>query len=214
MAWWRAWWDNWQREHEPVVKNIAKKNTLRAYNRIYASDELLAQYLVPERIAFYKEVVARCLPLAPRRIIDVGCGPGSLLRILIESLPVAPEAVVGVDRSRAGIRRARRLAPQIRWVVGDLRRLPSQDRFDLVLCTEVLEHVKRPNEALKTFTRLCAPSGRVVLTVPDGERDSWEGHANFWSEEEFKALLAPHGLVAIERIQEGDVLLAWLAPNG
>jgi hypothetical protein len=78
----------------------------------------------------------------------------------------------------------------------------------------VLEQVKRPIEALVGFTRLCAPNGRVVLTVPDGEHDSWEGHANFWSEEEFRALLAPHGLVAIERIQEGDVLLAWLAPNG
>jgi 2-polyprenyl-3-methyl-5-hydroxy-6-metoxy-1,4-benzoquinol methylase len=211
VAWWRAWWDNWQREHEPVVKNIAKRNTLRAYNRIYRSDELLDQYLAPERLAFYREVANKCADLAPRRIIDVGCGTGHLLRVLVESLPVPPQHVVGVDRSTAGIRRARELLPNAQWIACDLHRIPrSGARYDLVLCTEVLEHVSMPRRAVEVLREVCAPGGRVALTVPDGAQDSWEGHVNFWTEDELREFLEPEGLIELERIQGGNVLLAWL----
>ena len=64
------------------------------------------------------------------------------------------------------------------------------------------------------YADICAPGGRVAITVPDGAQDSWEGHVNFWDEGELRAFLAPHGLVVIDRIQDGTVLLAWLAPAG
>lgn len=206
------WLRAWRRKHERTAKNITRRNTLRGYNRLYRSDRLLAEYLVPERLRFYEEVAERCASLAPRRIIDVGCGPGTLLRLLVARLPGKPELVVGVDRSRAGIRRARKLLPEARWLVGDLNRLPADsERFDLVLCTEVLEHIREPRRAVDVLRRLCAPEGRVAITVPDGARDSWEGHVNFWSEGELRDFLRPEGLLELERIQDGEVFLAWLA---
>jgi 2-polyprenyl-3-methyl-5-hydroxy-6-metoxy-1,4-benzoquinol methylase len=210
----QAWYKDWRAAHERSTKNITRKNTLRAYNRVYRSDSLLAEYLAPSRLEFYDEVAERCARLTPRQVIDVGCGTGHLLRALLDRLSVAPQLVVGVDRSRTAIRRARALLPQGEFVVADLYRLRCDaERFDLVLCTEVLEHVREPALAVDALCRLCAPGGRVAVTVPDGAQDSWEGHVNFWDEDEFRAFLTPRALVGIERIERGGTFLAWLAPG-
>ena len=49
-----------------------------------------------------------------------------------------------------------------------------------------------------------------MITVTDGAEDSREGHVNFWDEPRH-AILTPMGLTAIERVEDGRVLLAWLS---
>jgi SAM-dependent methyltransferase len=208
------WYKSWRLAHARTVKNLTRKNTLRAYNRVYRSNALLTEYLAPARMEFYEEVAEICARSAPRRVVDIGCGTGQLLRLLFDRMRPAPEVMVGIDRSRAGVRRAQALLPTGRFVVADLYRLPLDDeRFDLVLCTEVLEHVREPVQAVEALCRLCAQGGHVAITVPDGAQDSWEGHVNFWDEDELRAFLAPYALVGIERIEGGRAFLAWLAPN-
>jgi ubiquinone/menaquinone biosynthesis C-methylase UbiE len=60
-----------------------------------------------------------------------------------------------------------------RWEYGkidyvcDIVNIPVPDRFfDIVLCTEVLEHVPRPIEALQELSRVLAPGGTLLLTAP------------------------------------------------
>ena len=204
----------WFRAYHPSASTITRDNTLEAYDRVYDSDRFLEEYLSPERLEFFDELATIFAPLAPRRVLDVGCGTGHLLRFLVDRMESRPERIVGVDHSEAGIRRARALLPEGTWLVDDLFSLRlDEDRFDLVLCTEVLEHLHEPGRAVDVLRRLCAPGGRVAITVPDGAQDSWEGHVNFWGEDDLRAFLAPHGLVAIDRIENGAVLLAWLAPR-
>jgi ubiquinone/menaquinone biosynthesis C-methylase UbiE len=51
----------------------------------------------------------------------------------------------------------------------DITAIPAPDAsFDVILCTEVLEHVPRPMEAVQEMTRLLKPSGRLWLTAPLG----------------------------------------------
>ena len=51
--------------------------------------------------------------------------------------------------------------------VSDIVNIPVPDlSFDAVLCTEVLEHVPNPIEALKEFSRILAPGGRLFLSAP------------------------------------------------
>lgn len=52
-------------------------------------------------------------------------------------------------------------------MVSDITAIPAPDEsFDVVLCTEVLEHVPDPVAALREFTRLLKPGGRMILTAP------------------------------------------------
>ena len=53
-------------------------------------------------------------------------------------------------------------------VVGSVLELPFPDRsFDVVFCTEVIEHTTDPRLAVAELTRVVAPGGRLVLTVPN-----------------------------------------------
>jgi 2-polyprenyl-3-methyl-5-hydroxy-6-metoxy-1,4-benzoquinol methylase len=197
--------------YERTAANITRENTRHAYDRVYGSDRLLGEYLGPERLGFYEELATIVATFAPRSVVDVGCGTGHLLRSILERIAATPERVVGIDHSELGLRRAQELLPGATWLVEDIYDLPLDEQFDLVLCTEVLEHLQDPERAVKALRRLCATGGRVVITVPDGAHDSWEGHVNFWDEDELRAFLTPHGLEKIQRIDGGNTLLALLA---
>src|SRR5262245_32843515 len=78
-----------------------RRNTREAYEAVYDSDRLVAEYLSPGRLEFYRELVGVLAPLEPRSVIDVGCGTGHLLRLLVDALPIPAERVVGIDHADA-----------------------------------------------------------------------------------------------------------------
>jgi SAM-dependent methyltransferase len=194
-----------------TVPNIAKRNTRRAYESIYGDDSLLSEYLGPERAAFYEEVAAISAQQAPRAVIDVGCGAGNLLRSVVEK--TTPERVVGIDYASAGVRRAKQLVPAGEFLAESLYDVDLDEKFDLVLCTEVLEHLRDPRGAVEVLVRLCARPGAIVITVPDGAQDTWEGHRNFWTESELEGFLRGYGEVEVSRMSsDGLSLLAVVRP--
>lgn len=203
----RDWWETFKANRAFTVRAVTRRNTRAAYEKLFGSDELVDEYLGSERLAFYEEVAEICAAFDARQVVDVGCGSGHLLRALADRMPAA--RFVGVDYSENAIRRARDVLPEALWLVGDAYAPPLEEgRFDLVLCTEVLEHLHRPEKVLDALVRLSAPDGRVVITVPDGELDRWEGHVNFWSETGLASFLAPAGGGQIRRIDRGRSLLA------
>jgi trans-aconitate methyltransferase len=195
--------------HERSAKNLARRNTRRAYDRIYASDDLLAEYVTDERRRFYREVADRCAALRPSRAIDVGCGTGHLLRELVDR--VDGIEVCGIDHAPHGIARAGELVPTARLEVADMYSFDPGATFDLVICTEVLEHVPDPAGAMRRLVDLCAPGGHIVVSVPDGARDAFEGHVNFWAEDAFEAFVDGYGDASVERIDDGATLLSIIS---
>lgn len=52
-------------------------------------------------------------------------------------------------------------------IVSDIASIPVADQsFDNILCTEVIEHIPHPIEAIKEFSRILKPGGRLILTAP------------------------------------------------
>jgi len=107
------------------------------------------------------------------------------------------------------------MAPQGNWVVGSIYTVcyPS-DFFDLILSTETFEHLEHPSQAMAEVTRICRSGGHVIMTVPDGEKDDWEGHVNFWTMTTLGEFLSRWFQVTeIRRVDEGRVLMAFASKS-
>jgi SAM-dependent methyltransferase len=97
--------------------------------------------------------------LGPARILDLGCGDKPYQRYFPDAV-----AYLGVDLPAE--RSANKLEKRAD-VYADLQRLPIADEsFDVVLCTQVLEHVPEPARVLAEAHRVLRTSGLAVLTVP------------------------------------------------
>lgn len=129
----------------------------------------------------------RGVVLDDRSVLDAGVGPGIALHELLRN--AKPAAVTGFDFSTTALDNARRLLPQGRFERRSVYD-PPDAQFDVVLCTEVLEHLERPAEALQNLARLTTADGVLVLTVPDGRIDFSAKHINFWSPESWRIFVA------------------------
>jgi 2-polyprenyl-3-methyl-5-hydroxy-6-metoxy-1,4-benzoquinol methylase len=115
-----------------------------------------------KRLQFVSETIAA---LRPRRILDFGCGSGTqLTRPLAEAFPAVE--ILAVDDDARSIAWARRQSPPSNLHFD----MPEaiEGVFDLVIASEVLEHVERPDRVLAALRARLGPGGRLVVTVPNG----------------------------------------------
>lgn len=97
------------------------------------------------------------------KILDAGCGEGFITDLLARN--VENVEIIGLEYTREAIDIAKAANQDIYFVQGDIYAMPfEKNEFDLVLCTEVLEHLKRPDCALQELTRVA--SHTIFLTVP------------------------------------------------
>ena len=112
---------------------------------------------------FRARLLAEVGPLAPARVLDAGCGEGHVTAWLAEALPASE--LTGVDGRNEALADFRVRNPRATAMQGDLAALPFADNaFDLVLCSEVLEHVREPRRVVRELGRVC--DGHLLLTVP------------------------------------------------
>lgn len=112
-----------------------------------------------------------------RLAVDLGCGGGLLALPLSRSV----ERVVGVDRSAGSLRaardEARRANARCNFVRGDLTRVPLiAGAADLVVLSDVIEHVEDPGAALREAARLARTGGLVYVNTINSTRAArWLG---------------------------------------
>lgn len=113
-----------------------------------------------------KKILSYLLHRKGLSILDAGCGSGWLSFILMRR----GFKVVGLDISRERLLKEakRHLKDTIPLVEGDLHQLPfKKESFDIVVCAEVLEHLKNPAIGLKEINRVLKKEGRLILTIPN-----------------------------------------------
>jgi len=112
------------------------------------------------------------------RLLDVGCGPGTLTVDLARRVGPAGE-VVGVDISEAVVAEAaahaaERGADNVSFRAGDFRELDLGARsFDVVHAHQVLQHLRDPVGALAAMGRLARPGGLVAARDSDYRSFCW-----------------------------------------
>jgi SAM-dependent methyltransferase len=146
-----------------------------------------------------------------QHICDLGCGNGYLAGRLSE----LGYQVTGVDASTSGIGVASKQYPKVKFVCSLLDEcmpaVMSDAPFDLVVSSDVIEHLYRPSDLLETATKLLKPRGHLVIGTPyhgyvknlalgiTGRMDAhftalWDGgHIKFFSVNTLSELIRLHG---------------------
>lgn len=104
-----------------------------------------------------------------KKVLDVGCNTGILLIPLLEK----GVDVVGVDISESDIKKTRKKLKEKDFstklaLVADAKKLPfKQNTFDVVLLSDILEHVSCPEMVAVEAYRVLKPGGYIFATVPN-----------------------------------------------
>jgi 2-polyprenyl-3-methyl-5-hydroxy-6-metoxy-1,4-benzoquinol methylase len=165
--------------------------------KFYSSPKAVRGYLANHRINSYHHLVETCrnagVTFKDKRVMEVGVGSGYLLRILADE--IGDGSLHGCDYYEELTLLARGLAPAANIFTASIEDLKSSsETYDVVICSEVLEHILDTETTIPALLGIVASGGALVLTVPNCARDftppdatddgnSFIGHVNFWSKE-------------------------------
>jgi len=113
---------------------------------------------------FFNTVIKTIRPLNIETVLDAGCGEGfTLNKLNKEKIGISYK---GIEYDPEAVLTANTLYPELNIVQGDIMKLPFKNNsFDLVVCTEVLEHLENPKKAYRELLRVSRKY--VLLTVPN-----------------------------------------------
>jgi SAM-dependent methyltransferase len=168
-------------------------------------------------------VTRRALLLAEARagegVLDLGCGAGAFLTALRD----AGAEPVGAEIAAAAAERARATGVEVRLLEPDGTLPFGHGEFDLVWCSEVLEHVPDVAAALHEVRRVLKREGRLLLTVPYHGRlqaagialtrfethfDPLGQHVRFFTRRSLAAALEATGFGPVEISRRAGMLVA------
>jgi 2-polyprenyl-3-methyl-5-hydroxy-6-metoxy-1,4-benzoquinol methylase len=162
-----------------------------------------------------------------RSICDLGCGNGYLAGQFAQ----LGYSVTGIDASLSGIELARVHHPDAKFVCSFIdsklaETLPAAD-FDLVISSDVIEHLYRPADLLEAATAILKPGGHLIIGTPyhgyiknlalsvSGRMDAhftalWDGgHIKFFSVKTLSELIVQHGFFDLRFSYYGRAPYMW-----
>lgn len=139
---------------------------------------------------------------AERSLLDIGCGPATKVRELLQH---HCKRIVLVDQPTVQAI-AQREVPSAEFVDLDLESCSAAlGTFSVVVCADVLEHLKNPDSCVKMINQSLNDKGIAIISTP--ERDILRGadcmssghpaHVREWNSQEFREYLSSHGLEVI-----------------
>ena len=175
--------------------------------------------------AYTFPAIKNMLPGGVLTILDVGCGNG----YIASQLAAMGYNVIGIDSSEDGIVIGRKAYPNVRFevhsVYDDLRDIVAD--VDLVVSSEVIEHLYLPKLFLENISKVLRRGGYVILTTPyhgylknlalsllnhwdKHHTVEWEGgHIKFFSEKSLSKMLTSSGFLNIKFNNAGRLPWLW-----
>ncbi|MBP7625862.1 MAG: trans-aconitate 2-methyltransferase [Zoogloea sp.] len=117
-----------------------------------------------ERLRPAQDLLARIPLPAPARVVDLGCGPGNVTRLLAGRWPRAQ--ITGVDASAAMLERARPTLPEARFELADIRHWTPAEAPDLIFSNAALHWLDDHPSLFPRLLSLLAPGGVLAVQMP------------------------------------------------
>lgn len=197
------------------------QNNVKNYGWSSSAQPHTQDYIAPKLLSLLKALNAR-------RVMDLGAGNGSLCA----KLAAAGYDVVGVENDKQGCELALAEYPQIPFYNLGVEDKPEiimndQNTFDVVVSTEVVEHLFSPHLLPLFANQVLSRNGYLIVSTPYhgylknlalaifGKWDAhltalWHGgHIKFWSRKTLTQLLQENGFMVTEFAGVGRVPLLW-----
>ncbi len=184
------------------------KKLVNFYDRYHLKNQAYSKIIARNNFTYWYILQTLHQPLLKQlknySVLDVGCGVGTLALYLAQHC----QSVLGIDISERAIGIANQAkkstaSNNLQFKQAMLKKFANT--FNLILCTEVIEHVPNPQQFVKLLVTNLQPKGWLLLTTPN--RDNWltrigyykkfdqaVGHLRRYSVSEITQLLTAHGL--------------------
>ena len=200
-----------ERIHPRVLEKIEEGNSWYIGSQFAWAEKPEIRNIYQGRWRFITSVVSRKLAECdngPLRVLDAGCGDGYWLYQLnaLDNVQVA-----GLDYNPLRVERAQEVVPGVPVICCDISSYETDERFDVILLSQVLEHVKQDTELLCKLKHMLKKDGVLILGTPNEgsylhrRRNEKNGiyqetdHVHFYTEPEIKQTLINSGF-CVERV--------------
>lgn len=121
------------------------------------------------RLMRYHDFFVERIPV-DSRVLDIGCGYGAVARSIATRVPGSTVVGVDLDRTRLAQARAGEVLVNLSFIEADARRDPPAGPWNVVVLSNILEHIEDRVGFLRDILRLAKPE-KVLIRVPLFERD-------------------------------------------
>jgi 2-polyprenyl-3-methyl-5-hydroxy-6-metoxy-1,4-benzoquinol methylase len=148
-----------QREAIERVKSIEK-------NKEFSDYSLKTIYFYDNKLPFFIEKIFKSKQYRKAKIVDLGCGDGRLLIALKSNGYFSQNEFYGVDISKEKINYLKDVLPEVKPIVSDASDIKelNNNEFDVVICSQLIEHVPSEDSLIKEIRRLVKRDGIVYVS--------------------------------------------------
>lgn len=134
----------------------------------------------------YKDHIDKVLSYLPSKgsVLDIGCGDG----LISLQLKKAGFYVTGIDTDEVAIRLAKNITQSgIVFHEVSIYEIDVNNKYDFIICHDVLEHLPKPEEAIQIMYEVC--NDFCIITTPDADKFKPSAYDyQLWDEEGIKEL--------------------------
>jgi 2-polyprenyl-3-methyl-5-hydroxy-6-metoxy-1,4-benzoquinol methylase/glycosyltransferase involved in cell wall biosynthesis len=169
-------WPSLRKNYHFFLDNTYKEH----YKKYYEYEKNRGVNYGPESLVGQPRFEATCdfiKTYKPARVLDYGCAHGHYVVNLAKRF--ADIAITGIDLEQTNIDKAKKwaedekLQERCQFVCADIsnENIELSDKYDLIMCQEILEHVPNPQEVILKLSKYLNDNGKFLISVPYGP---WE----------------------------------------